>query len=391
MLLANSYDLTQKLVKNGIAIALYQAMSTQLHRFNFWNSTLATRLLAAALLALVPIAGFANTYTFADSGLKSLAHGTAYTWGLSPTANSTGSTLGSLESAIKSGQIVTSATLTITGIYDWTNEPDDVLYVNLLNDTKTGNASYEYNSNPSTFDTSFGSDVFDTLTAPTAPIAPDKPVKPTKPTAPAPLGSHPTAAQIAAYNAKHAIYEAALTVYNTAITAYNAALIVYNTDHAAYELALTAYNTALANYNHYVKTQAALGFEGVPQTPALGSLYDQSDSLLVSNTPNGPGTWTDPDHGPSGVTTLTIDFTSDNISLLDALLAGDSSTTDLGLGFGPDCHFYDTGVSLTIDTKVPGNPFGHPVPESGTTLGMLALALAALAGVGTAARRPVQA
>jgi hypothetical protein len=363
-------------------------MSIQLHRLHPSKSISASRLLVAALAAIVPVVGFANSYTFSDSGLKSLAHGTAYTWGLSPTANSTGSTLGSLENAINSGQVVTSATLTITGIYDWTNEPDDVLYVNLLNNLKTGNASYEYNSNPSTFDTTFGSDVFDTLTAPTAPIAPEKPVKPTKPVAPAPLGNHPTQAQIAAYNAKHAAYEAALTVYNAAITAYNAAVIVYNADHAAYELALTAYNTALANYNHYVKSQAALGFEGVPQTPALGSLYDQTDSLLVSDTPNGPGTWTDPDHGPSGVTTLTIDFSSDNISLLDALLASDSPTTDLGLGFGPDCHFYDTGVSLTIDTKVPGNPFGHPIPESGSTVGLLALALAALAGIGIAAKRP---
>jgi hypothetical protein len=366
-------------------------MSMQSIRLQLLNSTSAARLLAAALVAIAPVAAFANSYTFTDTGLDSLAHGTAYTWGLSPTANSTSTKLGSLESAIKSGQIVTSATLTITGLYDWTDEPDDVLYVNILNNLKPGNASYEYDSNPSTHDTTFGSDIFDTLTAPVAPVAPEKPTKPIKPVAPTPLGAHPTASQIAHYNALHAAYETALAVYNTELTAYNAALVVYNADHAAYELALGAYNSALADYNHYVHTQAALSFEGVPQTPALGSLYDQTDSLLVSNTPNGPGTWTDPNHGPSGVTTLTINFSSDNVSLLDALLADDVSTTDLGLGFGPDCHFYDTGLSLTINTKVPGNPFGHPVPDDGMTAGLLVLSLAGLAGAGRLARKSVQA
>ncbi len=376
---------------SGIAIALYLLMLSNFHRLLSLHSTSAARLLAAALVAVVPVAAFANSYTFSDPGLKSLAHGTAYSWGLSPTANSTGTTLGSLEHVLNSGQVITSATLTITGVYDWTDEPDDVLYVNILNDLKPGNHSYEYNSNPSNHDTSFGSDVFDILTAPTAPIAPEKPIKPIKPVPPAPLGSHPSAAQIALYNTRHAAYEAALTVYNTALAAYTGALVVYNTDHAAYLLAVNAYNTALANYNHYVKTQAALGFDGVPQIPAPDSLYDQTDSLLVSDTPNGPGTWTDPNLGPTGVTTLTIDFTSGNVALLDSLLTGDSPTTDLGLGFGPDCHFFDTGVSLTVDTKIPGNPFGHPVPDGGTTLGMLVLALAGLVGIGRFAKRPVRA
>ncbi len=354
-------------------------------RFLSMNSPSAARLLAVALVATAPIAAFANTYTFTDPGLESLAHGTAYTWGLSPTANSTSTNLGSLESAIKSGQIITSATLTITGLYDWTDEPDDVLYVNILNNLKPGNASYEYDSNPSTHDTTFGSDVFDTLTAPVAPQAPVKPIKPAKVTDPSPPGPHATASQIATYNTKHAAYLA----YVVNLAAYNTAIVVYNAQHAAYELALTAYNSALSDYNHYIHTQAALGFDGVPQTPAPDSLYDQTNSLLVSSTPNGPGTWTDPNHGPGGVTTLTIDFSSDNVGLLDALLAGDTSTTDLGLGFGPDCHFYDTGVTLTIDTKVPGNPFGHPVPDSGMTLGFLALSLAGLVGAGKFAKRAV--
>jgi hypothetical protein len=345
------------------------------------------RLLAAALVAAAPIAASANSFTLTDTGLKSLSHGTAYTWGFSPTANSNGTTLGSLESVIKSGQVITSATLTITGLYDWTNEPDDVLYVNLLNNLKPGNASYEYDSNPSTHDTAFGTDVFDTLTAPTPPIAPEKPTKPTKPVAPAALGPHPTAAQVALYNTRHAAYVTALAIYNTDLAAYTVALALYNTNHAAYVTALSAYNLALANYNHYVKSQASLGFAGVPQIPAPDSLYDQTDSLLVSSDPNGPGTWTDPNEGPSGKTTLVIDFSSDNIGLLDSLLANDSATTDLGLGFGPDCHFYDTGMSLTIDTKLPGNSDGHPVPDGAMTFELVGLGLAGIFGANCLAQR----
>jgi hypothetical protein len=371
------------------------------------------------MIAVAPIAAFAGSFTFTDTGLGTLAHGTAYTWGLSSTANSNGTKLGSLESSVKSGSVISSATLTITGLYDWTDEPADVLYVNLLNNLKPGNSSYEYDSSPDTHNTVFGPDIFDTVTKPTAPTAPTAPVKPTapkaptltapvKPTAPTPptpLGPHPTPSQqatynaalatynaalatyntklatyntaLAAYNAAEAAYTAAVATYNAQLAAYNAAVIVYNANEATYQTALTAYNAALVTYNNYVNTQAALGFKGVSPTH-VSSLYDQANSLLVAPVPNGPGTWTDPNKGPAGVTTVVITFSAANISLLDSLLTSDSATTDLGLGFGPDCHFYDGGVSLKIVTT----------PDAGTTLAMLGISLAGLLGFGGLARRP---
>jgi len=344
------------------------------------------------MLCLVPVAVRAGSYTFTDTGLTSLAHGAAYTWGLSPTANSTGTTLGSLESAIKGGKNVGAATLTITGLYDWTAEPADVLYVNLLNNLKPGNSSYTYDSSPSQSDTTFGTDVFETLTKPTAPTAPVKPTAPvaptaptlTKPTYPAATPASTFAARLATYNAALAAYNAAWATYNTAYATYTANLATYNTNLAnynntllpAYNAALAAYNTALKNYNAYANSQASLGFAGVSPTSVPGSIYDQAHSLLVSSTPNGPGTWTDLT-GPAGKTNLVITFSGANIALLNSLLKTDPSTTDLGLGFGPDCHFYDTSVTLNVTT----------VPDNGSTLILVGASLLGLLGLVRLARQ----
>src|ERR1035438_6476158 len=88
------------------------------------------KLFVAVTVLALPLAGRAGTYTFQDTSsiVENLTHGTAYTWGLY------GGTFNALETAVgKDGQSITSATLTLTGIYDWTIEPADVLYVNLLN------------------------------------------------------------------------------------------------------------------------------------------------------------------------------------------------------------------------------------------------------------------
>jgi hypothetical protein len=391
------------------------------------------RILSSALFAaLLPAIAFANSYSFSTTGLTSLSHGTAYTWGLSPTPSSDGKLLGDLKHEVKTGAHIESATLTITGLYDWVMEPADVLYINLLNNVKGGIASYTYNSSAPSYDTVFGSDVFNVVEKPVlvAPVAPVKPTlaKPTAPTAPKPstltlpvppvapvppvLAASATAAQIKAYNtaltsynAKLKTYNTALTSYNTKLTAYNAAqakyatdkaaydaaVIVYNTkltaynaaqtkyavDKAAYDAAVIAYNAALpaykvklAAYDKYAKTKAALGYDGVPLVGAGDSIYDQGHSLLRADVPNGPGTWTDLD-GPKTKTNLVITFSYANLELLQALLAHATSTTNIGLGFGPECHFYDKDIKLQITT----------IPDAGATLALFGLGLLSLVGV----------
>lgn len=53
---------------------------------------------------------------------------------------------------------------------------------------------------------------------------------------------------------------------------------------------------------------------------------------------------------------------------------GDASYADFGLGFDPDCHFYNDGVTFTITTR--------EVPDAATTAWLVALGLAGLVGVG---------
>jgi hypothetical protein len=272
-----------------------------------------------AMIGVAPIASYAGTYTFQNtsSSLENMAHGTAYTWGLTTTvAHSTGTNLAALEAAVATGhQTITSATVTISNIYDWEAnnlDPADVLYVNLLNGVSTGVHDYEYNSSPATGDTSFGTDPLETGSIPT-------------------VSNHPL--------------------------------------------------------THY------LTFDPVSSTPAP-SLYDQSNSLLKYtgsdnvtsyNHQTNPGTWSDPNGGHATGFNLVVTLSTANISLLDNLLVADNNTaTDLGLGFGPDCHYYDSGVTFTITT----GPAVVGVPDSGITLVMLGTVLLGLAGFARRSKRP---
>lgn len=252
------------------------------------------KLLIAAAVLVAPLAGYAGNYSFTDNtDFNSLSHDTAYTWGLS------GSTYTSLLSALQTGhQTVKSATLTISGIYDWQVEPADVLYVNILGGLNAGASSYAWASPSSTPETTFG---------------------------PNPFVSGTSA--------------------NTLTTGH---------------LAFTA---AGAN-----------------------SLLTYGGSYQTAGT---PGTWSDPyGSGPSFGGTLAngtaestaqafnlvVTFSSANLTSLQTLLMADTNgltNPNVGLGFGPDCHFYDTGVTLSVTT----------VPESSDTLVLMGISLLGLACV----------
>jgi hypothetical protein len=251
------------------------------------------KLLLTALAIVAPLAGYAGNYTFTDNtDFNSLAHGTAYTWGLS------GTTYNSLLSSVQSGQNITSASLTISNIYDWQVEPNDVLYVNILGGINAGASSYAWSTPSSTPDTTYGADPF-----------------------------------------------------------------VYNSTPGS----------------DYALTKPHLTFSDA----ATNSLLQYGQGGSYYNVVGTPGTWTDPRAGTNGTAetangfNLTVNFSAANLTLLKSLLTADtngSTNPDVGLGFGPDCHYFDSGVTLTVTTAA-------SVPDSGGTLALLGVSLLGLAGL----------
>ena len=70
------------------------------------------------------------------------------------------------------------------------------------------------------------------------------------------------------------------------------------------------------------------------------------------------GTWTDPAGGSPSTFDLTYDFLS--LGLLDELTLYAENGDIFGFIIDPDCHYYNNGITLTINTT--------PVPEPSTLL-----------------------
>ncbi|MDQ2868319.1 MAG: hypothetical protein M3R59_07910 [Verrucomicrobiota bacterium] len=66
-------------------------------------------------------------------------------------------------------------------------------------------------------------------------------------------------------------------------------------------------------------------------------------------------------------TTYTYTFTSGDLAALQAYIANGH---DIAFGFDPDCHFYNDGITFTIQTA--------PVPEMATMIPVMALLAAAV-------------
>jgi hypothetical protein len=81
--------------------------------------------------------------------------------------------------------------------------------------------------------------------------------------------------------------------------------------------------------------------------------------------------------GPTTKVNLTYDltgFASTFASYIGDGHTGGSGYADFGLGFDPDCHYYNDGISLSITTS-------NSVPDNAVTLLLLGFGLVAMAGL----------
>jgi len=82
-------------------------------------------------------------------------------------------------------------------------------------------------------------------------------------------------------------------------------------------------------------------------------------------------------NGPITTTNLSYDltsFASTFASYIGNGHTGGSGYADFGLGFDPDCHYYNDGITLTITTS-------NSVPDNAVTLLLLGVGLVAVAGL----------
>lgn len=100
-------------------------------------------------LAVLAVAARATTFTFqpGDADLADLDHHYAYTWGITNTLSGTGTTYSTLKAELASGYTITSATLTFTNIWDWVVEPNDRLWMHLLDNPRKNVRTVQDNPN----------------------------------------------------------------------------------------------------------------------------------------------------------------------------------------------------------------------------------------------------
>lgn len=238
-------------------------------------------LIAFTLLVAVATTARATPFTFtpSDHDLGDLDHTDAYTWGINST--SSGASYATLVSQLGSGYQITSATLTISNLYNWSaSDTHNTLFIHLLDNPRAGVNSVT-----------------------------DDP-----------------------------------------------------TDNGVNQGVLSDYFNGLLAGNKVGGNWVAYG-------------YTSGGSLVATGGTNITLTQYQDGDGPNTVTQYSYAFTAPQLATLTSYITnghtGNSSYVDFGMGFDPDCHYYNSCVQLTLNTA-------QSVPDVASTAGLFGVAAAVL-------------
>jgi hypothetical protein len=86
-------------------------------------------------------------------------------------------------------------------------------------------------------------------------------------------------------------------------------------------------------------------------------------------------TWTDPKGGYDRGFDFTYNFTASQLDALTSYITNGhtAGNADFGIAFDPDCHYYNDGISLSVQTS--------KVPDGGMSVVLLGLGLLAISGI----------
>ena len=130
-------------------------------------------------------------------------------------------------------------------------------------------------------------------------------------------------------------------------------------------------------YDWQVETTDILNINLFDDTKTgIEQIWDNSNGDYFGST-GWLTSWSDPVGGHATGFNFVYSFSTTNLSLLTSYLvdATSANKSAFGLGFDPDCHYYNEGIKLVVTTAP------KSVPEGGLTVGLLGLGLVALAGV----------
>lgn len=302
---------------------------------------------------------FAGSVTFkpGTTALQSLDHANLYTWGM--------------DWSLPSHLQVTGATLRINGLYDWTApDPGNILRIHLLDSatptvmlqtTTTNTVTSVYRQTKTEYKNSSGNVVYSSTSGKTylSNPPPASVTTETEISKPGPFSSGVNSLGVGGTVVSY-VDDPSFTIdvdnftsggvtknlSSPSPTTANTSTVVSSTSTPSmYGL------TKVVTVREYTTTKTEISKKEVYTWDSVTPLTSYSDN-----------------DGPATKVNLVYSFSS---TQLDALQAYLTNGNDFALGFDPDCHFYDKGVSLEV--------YYANVPDASSSALLLALSLGGLA------------